>query len=86
MPSLISQMRSGQLEASIKQVKNMMQQLKVASNPEQTLIGMIQQNPQFAQIAQMMQSNPNGLEGVARKMAQANNIDLNSLIQQLGGL
>lgn len=63
----------------------MMQQLKMASNPQQTLMGMIQQNPQFAQIAQMMKTNPNGLEGVARQMAQANGVDLNNLIKQLGG-
>jgi len=63
----------------------MMSQLKMATNPQQTLMGMIQQNPQFAQIAQMMKSNPNGLEGVARQMAQANGIDINSLLRQLGG-
>ena len=60
-----------------------MQQLKMASNPQQTLMGMIQQNPQFAQIAQMMKINPNGLEGVAKQMAQAQGIDLNELIRKL---
>ena len=94
MPSLISQMRNGQtqpqpqnnsLNTSIQQVKGMMSQLKMATNPQQALMGMIQQNPQFAQIAQMMKSNPNGLEGVARQMAQANGIDINSLLRQLGG-
>lgn len=48
-------------------------------------MGMIQQNPQFAQIAQMMKNNPGGLEGLAKQMAQANNIDINNLIRQLGG-
>ena len=48
-------------------------------------MGMIQQNPQFAQIAQMMKTNPGGLEGLAKQMAQANNIDINNLIRQLGG-
>jgi len=52
MPSLISQMRNGQqpqqlgqtqsLDNSIQQVKGMMQQLKMASNPQQTFMGMIQ--------------------------------------------
>lgn len=63
----------------------MMQQLKTAANPQQALMGMIQQNPQFAQIAQMMKNNPSGLEGLAKQMAQANNIDINNLIRQLGG-
>ena len=74
------------LDSSIQQVKGMMQQLKMASNPQQALMGMIQQNPQFAQIAQMMKTNPNGLEGIARQMAQANGVDLNNLVKQLGGI
>ena len=63
----------------------MMQTLRNAANPQQTLMGMIQQNPQFAQIAAMMKNNPGGLEGVARQMAQQNGIDINQLIAQLGG-
>jgi len=34
----------------------------------------------------MMKANPNGLEGIARQMAQENGIDLNDLIKQLGGV
>jgi hypothetical protein len=30
-----------------------------------------------------MKINPNGLEGVAKQMAQANGVDLNNLIKQL---
>lgn len=100
MASLISQMRNGQtmpqqrpqpqyqqpnLNASIEQVRGMMNMLKMSQNREQTLMGMIQQNPQFAQIAAMMKGNPGGLEGVARQMAQQNGIDINQLIAQLGG-
>ena len=47
---------------------------------------MIRSNPQMAQIARMVNSTPNGLEGVARQMAQANEIDINQLLQQLGGM
>jgi len=42
----------------------------MASNKEAMLKQMIQNNPQFAQIAAMMKMNPNGLEGVARQMAR----------------
>ena len=73
------------LNASIAQVRGMMNMLKMSQNREQTLYAMIQQNPQFTQIAQMMKSNPNGLEGVARQMAQAQGIDLNELIRKLNG-
>ena len=44
---------------------------------------MIANNPQFAQIAAMMKTNPNGLEGIAKQMAQANGIDINQLLEHL---
>lgn len=47
---------------------------------------MVRSNPQMAQIARMANNTPNGLEGVARQMAQANGIDINQLLQQLGGM
>jgi len=49
----------------------------MASNKEAILKNMISNNPQFAQIATMMKTNPNGLEGIAKQMAQTNGIDLN---------
>lgn len=96
MPSLISQMRNGQvpqqqptqkaLDASIAQVRGMMSSLRMAQNPQQELINMVRSNPQMAQIARMANNTPNGLEGLARQMAQANGIDINQLLQQLGGM
>lgn len=92
MPNLISQMRNGaspqqmqqpQLDASIEKVKGMMQSLQMASNREAMLKQMIQNNPQFAQIAAMMKTNPNGLEGVARQMARQNGINLSELMNKL---
>lgn len=92
MPNLISQMRNGanpqqmqqpQLDASIEKVRGMMQSLQMASNKEAMLKQMIQNNPQFAQIAAMMKMNPNGLEGVARQMARQNGINLSELMNKL---
>ena len=92
MPNLISQMRNGaspqqmqqpQLDASIEKVRGMMQSLQMASNKEAMLKQMIQNNPQFAQIAAMMKMNPNGLEGVAKQMARQNGINLSELMSKL---
>ena len=73
-----------QQQLPIQQVKGMMQQLKNASNPQQVLMSMIQENPQFAQITQMMKS-AGGLEPLARQMAQQKGINLDNLIQELIG-
>lgn len=95
MPNLINQMRNGaqmpqqqsgwtpQLDQATAQARMMMQQLQMASNKEAVLKNMISNNPQFAQIANMMKINPNGLEGIAKQMAQANGIDINQLIERL---
>ena len=61
----------------------MMNTLKTSQNREQALYAMIQQNPQFAQITQMMKAGPGNLESLAKQMAQANGIDLNELIKRL---
>lgn len=97
MPNLINQMRNGtpmpqqqsgwtpQLDQATAQARMMMQQLQMASNKEAMLKQMIQNNPQFAQIAAMMKMNPNGLEGVARQMARDNGINLSELMNKLQG-
>ena len=72
-----------QLDQATAQARMMMQQLQMASNKEVVLKNMISNNPQFAQIANMMKINPNGLEGIAKQMAQANGIDINQLIGRL---
>ena len=76
-------MQQPQLDASIEKVRGMMQLLQMASNKEAMLKQMIQNNPQFAQIAAMMKMNPNGLEGVAKQMAQNNGINLSELMNKL---
>lgn len=95
MPNLINQMRNGapmpqqqsgwtpQLDQATAQARMMMQQLQMASNKEAMLKQMIQNNPQFAQIAAMMKMNPNGLEGVAKQMARQNGINLSELMSKL---
>ena len=74
-----------QLDQATARARMMMQQLQMASNKEAMLKQMIQNNPQFAQIATMMKMNPNGLEGVARQMAQNNGINLSELMNKLQG-
>ena len=77
------QPQQSNLNASIEQVRSMMNTLKTSQNREQALYTMIQQNPQFAQITQMMKAGPGNLESLAKQMAQANGIDLNELIKRL---
>ena len=72
------------LDASIERTKAIMQQFKGMNNPEQAIMGLLQQNPQLGSIASMVR-NGNSLENIARSMAQSRGIDINQLINQLGG-
>ena len=98
MASRISQMRNGQqpypqtpqgqqqsaLNESIARVRNMMQQVQAAQNPQAMLAQMLQNNPNTAAIANMLKGGGD-LESMAKQMAAASGIDINQLIKQLQG-
>lgn len=62
-----------------------MQMLRVAQNPMQTMMQLSQQNPQLNQIMQMTNGKtPAQMEQMVRQAAQQRGVDLNQLAQQLG--
>ena len=85
MANLISQLRSEmptqtqQLNNSIEQTKQLMQQVMNMPNPQEAINSLIQSNPQ---LASLMKSK-NGLEAFARSYAQMHGIDINAIIRQL---
>lgn len=63
----------------------MVQMLRGAQNPMQTMMQLSQQNPQLNQIMQMTNGKtPAQMEQMARQAAQQRGVDLNQLAQQLG--
>lgn len=63
----------------------MMQMLRGAQNPMQTMMQLSQQNPQLNQIMQMTNGKtPAQMEQMVRQAAQQRGVDLNQLAQQLG--
>ena len=65
-------------------MRNLMQQVKNAQNPQAALAQILQNNPNISAIANMLKNNPN-LETIAKQMAQASNLDINQIIQGLQG-
>ena len=61
-----------------------MRQIKMAQNPQAELANMLQNNPATSTIHQALQGGQN-LEQIARQMAQQEGIDINQLLNQLGG-
>ena len=96
MASRISQMRNGmqtpqqpayQQQVSsqtIENTKRLMAMVKSAPNPQQALAQMLQTNPNTAMISNLLKGG-DSLETIARQMAQQRGIDINQLINQLGG-
>lgn len=85
MPSLISQMRNGQQtnqpqinEAYLNQLKSIMH----SANPQQGLTNLMAQNPQMAQMFQMLQGRGN-LQQVFETMAKQRGIDPNLILNKL---
>ncbi len=84
MANLISQLRNEtqpqtQLNNSIEQTKQLMQQLMNMPNRQEVINNIIKSNPQ---LASLMQSK-NGLEAFARSYAQMHGIDINTILNQL---
>lgn len=59
-----------------------MNQVKHAQNPQAMLTSILENNSNTAMIASMLNSG-NSLEGIAKWLAQAKNVDINKLINEL---
>lgn len=63
----------------------MVQMLRGAQNPMQTMMQLSRQNPQLNQIMQITNGKtPAQMEQMVRQAAQQRGVDLNQLAQQLG--
>lgn len=63
----------------------MVQMLRGAQNPMQTMMQLSQQNPQLNRIMQMTNGKtPAQMEQMVRQAAQQRGVDLNQIAQQLG--
>ena len=82
MPPRQMPQQSQSLNNSIAQVRQMMQMVKTAENPQLMLTNILQNNPNSAYISQLLRGG-NSLEGIAKMMAQQNGVDINDLIKQI---
>lgn len=62
-----------------------MQQFKQINNTEAAITNLLQQNPQLGELSLLLRQG-NTLEGIAKNMAQINGVDINQLINDLGGI
>ena len=67
----------------IQPYKNMMRQIQNAPNQQAALQNMLMQNPNIAQISQLLKFNGGSLRQVAQYMANQRGIDLSALVREL---
>ena len=71
-----------QLSESIKRTQQLMQQFQQMNNPQAGIANLLKQNPQLGFLSTLLRQGQS-LEGIAKQMAQFNNLDINDVIQQL---
>ena len=72
------------MQNNIEEVKWLMNQVKLAKNPQAMLAQIIQNIPNSATIANMLKTN--SLEEIARGLAAQHGVDINQLIKHMLGL
>lgn len=83
MNSLYKEMMNNQNATQMNQVKQMMGALKSSRNPQQLLINMMGNNPQFKQMLQMIRQSGMSPKDLFYQMAQQKGVDPEQLINQL---
>ena len=81
-PSQPPQLNQQQLNESIERTKALMKQYEGMQDNESIIMNLLQNNPQFGAIANMVR-NGQSLEGIAKSMAQVGGYDINKIIKQL---
>ena len=71
-----------QLNESIMRTRTLMQQFQRMNNPEAAIMSLLQSNPQLQAIIPAIRGG-NGLENIAKQMAQINGLDINQIITNL---
>ena len=71
-----------QLNESIEQTRNLMQNMRNTPNMESVIMNLFQNNPQLQALVPMLRGG-NTLENIAKQMAQSKGIDIKDVIKKL---
>ena len=80
---MLSKNRLAGLSQQIAPVKNLIQQVKAAQNPQAMLTQIMQQNPQYAQISQLIQQSGGDPKSAFYNMAQQMGVNGDDIINML---
>ena len=67
----------------IQRVKQMMNAVRAARNPEAALMGMVQNNPQMQQVMEAVKAHGNDPMKAFREMAEENGLDPDEILSMI---
>lgn len=80
---MLSRNRLAGLSQQIAPVKNLLQQVRAAQNPQAMLTQIMQQNPQYAQLSQIIQQSGGDPKTAFYNMAQQLGVNGDDIINML---
>lgn len=80
---MLSRNRLAGLSEQIAPIKNLMQQVRAAQNPQAMMTQIMQQNPQYAQLAQIIQQSGGDPQKAFYAMAQKMGVNGDEIINML---
>lgn len=80
---MLSQLNQSQIAQNLRPIKNMMNLVKSANNPQALLNQMIQQNPQMQSVMQYVNANGGDPKSAFYAMAKEKGVDPEMILSQL---
>ena len=80
---MLGAVNQSRLSSQIQPIKNMMNAVRMARNPQLALTQMMQSNPQFRQVSQLIQQAGGDPQKAFYELAQKQGIDPNQIMQML---
>ena len=83
MNPMLQNLNQSQINQSLAPVKNMLNMVRSAGNPQMMLNQMIGQNPQMKQVMEYINANGGDPKTAFYKLAQEKGVDPNEILRQL---
>ena len=83
IPQILQQLGGRAASPQMGQIKNMMQMVKAAKNPQAMMQMMAQQNPQISQVMNFVQQNGGDPKTAFYKLAEQRGVNPDEVLQML---
>ena len=83
IPAILQALNRNAISPQLTQIKQMMQMVRGAGNPNAMLQAMLSRNPQYAQAMQLIQQSGGDAQAAFYKLAEQKGVDPNEILSAL---